>query len=231
MQTGNKDPDGRPLRGSRRYRGMSLMRGLTFGMVIAGLYLLAGHVQIENTRFSFRGNSALALAVAAVLVPLAIVWGWTWVSDRWSGRSGPRLLLFTLGLIVGTALAFPLDHLVFPTPGASTASPAVLPILAIDGVLFVLPAVAVAAILYWAFGSGKVPLVLPTLAIGYLASLPVALLFPPAAMGLVAGTAAGHAWRTPGARTLITMLVIFIMLIATFELPMAAAAVEAAALP
>ena len=89
------------------------MRGLTFGMVIAGLYLLAGHVQIENTRFSFRGNSALALAVAAVLVPLAIVWGWTWVSDRWSGRSGPRLLLFTLGLIVGTALAFPLDHLVF----------------------------------------------------------------------------------------------------------------------
>jgi len=209
---------------------MSFVRGLTFGCVIAGLYLLAGHVHIENNRFSFTGNSALALAVAAVLVPLAIVWGWTWVSDRWSGRSGPRLLLFTLGLVVGTAAAFPVDHIVFPTGDSTGESAAVLPVLAIDGILFIVPAVAVAAILYWAFGSGKVPLMLPTLAIGYLASLPVALLFPPAAMGLVAGTAAGHAWRAPGARTLITMLVIFIMLIATFEIPLAAATVEATAL-
>ena len=209
---------------------MSFVRGLTFGCVIAGLYLVAGHVQVENNRFSFTGNSVLALAVAAVLVPLAIVWGWTWVSDRWSGRSGPRLLLFTLGLVIGTAAAFPVDHLAFPTAASSGESAGVLPILAIDGILFIVPAVAVAAILYWAFGSGRVPLMLPTLAIGYLASLPVALLFPPAAMGLVAGTAAGHAWRAPGARTLITMLVIFIMLIATFELPMAAASVEATAL-
>ena len=210
---------------------MSFMRGLTFGSVIAGMYLLAGHVHIENNRFSFSGSSVLALAVAAVLVPLAIVWGWTWVSDRWSGRSGPRLLLFTVGLVIATAAVFPIEHVAFPNEDAAGGSAAVLPILAIDGILFIVPAVAVAAILYWAFGSGKVPLMLPTLAIGYLASLPVALVFPPAAMGLVAGTAAGHAWRAPGARTLITMLVIFIMLIATFELPMAAATVEASALP
>ena len=209
---------------------MSFVRGLSFGIVIAALYLLAGHVQIETTRFSFVGNSDLALAVAAVLVPLAIVWGWTWVSDRWSGRSGPRLLLFTIGLVVATATVFPLEHIAFPAADASTASATVLPILAIDGLLFVLPAVALASILYWAFGSGKVPLVLPTLAVGYLAGLPLALLFPPAAMGLVAGTAAGHAWRAPGARTLISVLVIFIMLIATFELPLAAASVEATAL-
>lgn len=209
---------------------MSLARGLICGFGIAALYLLAGHIRIENVRFSFVGNSVLALAVLAVLVPLAIVWGWTWVSDRWSGRSGPRLLLFTFGLVVATAAAFPLDLIVFPAPDASAASAIMLPLLAIDGILFVLPAVAVASILYWAFGSGKVPLALPTLAVGYLAGLPLALLFPPAAMGLVAGTAAGHAWRAPGARTLISTLVIFIMLIATFELPLAAAAVEASAL-
>jgi len=64
------------------------------------------------------------------------------------------------------------------------------------------PIVAIAAILYWLFGSGKLPVGLPTLAFGYLIGLPLGLLFPPAAMGAVAGTAAGHAWREPGARTL-----------------------------
>jgi len=93
---------------------MSFMRGLTFGSVIAGLYLLAGHVHIENNRFSFSGSSVLALAVAAVLVPLAIVWCWTWVSDRWSGRSGPRVLLFSVGLVIATAAVFPIVLVAFP---------------------------------------------------------------------------------------------------------------------
>ena len=44
--------------------------------------------------------------------------------------------------------------------------------------------------------------------------------------GAVAGTAAGHAWREPGARALIVVLVIFIMLIAAVELPLAAATVD-----
>ena len=104
-------------------------------------------------------------------------------------------------------------------------------IVAVDGILWVLPIVAIAAILYWLFGSGKLPVGLPTLAFGYLIGLPLGLVFPPAAMGAVAGTAAGHAWREPGARTLIVVLVIFIMLVAAVELPLAAATVDGPLLP
>lgn len=205
---------------------MSLIAGLIAGLVIAALYVLAGHFRIETPQFVVSGNSTLALATASVLVPLAILWGWTWVSDRWSGRSGPRLLLFNLGLVLATAAAFPLDAVVASsTPDRVIFDPR-LSVNAIDGILWVLPVVAIAAILYWLFGSGKLPVGLPMLAIAYLAGLPLGLFFPPAAMGAVAGTAAGHAWREPGARALIVVLVVFIMLVAAVELPLAAATVD-----
>src|SRR2546426_225505 len=59
------------------------------------------------------------------------------------------------------------------------------------------------------------------LAIGYLIGL--ALLFfspyPMVTMGTVAGTAAGHAWTSPGAKTFIAILVIILMAIAVFGVP------------
>lgn len=210
---------------------MSFIAGLIAGLTIAALYVVAGHVRIETERFTFSGNSTLALATASVLVPLAILWGWTWASDRWSGRSGPRLMLFTLGLVLATAAAFPLDSVVAASaPDRIVFDPSVS-IVAIDGVLWIVPIVAIASILYWLFGSGRLPVGLRTLLIGYLIGLPLAVLFPPAAMGAVAGTAAGHAWREPGARTLIVVLVIFIMLVAAVELPLAAAALDGSLLP
>jgi hypothetical protein len=205
---------------------VSLLAGLVFGLIIAAIYLLAGHFRIETPQFTVAGNSTLALATASVLVPLAILWGWTWVSDRWSGRSGPRLALYTIGLALTTAAAFPLDSILSASaPDRIVFDPSVS-IVAVDGVLWIVPVVAIAAILYWLFGSGKLPVALPTLAFGYLIGLPLGLFFPPAAMGAVAGTAAGHAWREPGARLLIVVLVIFIMLIAAVELPLAAATVD-----
>jgi len=205
---------------------VSLLAGLIAGVLIAAIYLLAGHFRIETPQFTIAGNGTLALASASVLVPLAILWGWTWVSDRWSGRSGPRLLLFTLGLALTTAAAFPLDSILSASaPDRIVFDPSVS-IVAVDGVLWIVPVVAIAAILYWLFGSGKLPVGLPTLALGYLIGLPLGLFFPPAAMGAVAGTAAGHAWREPGARALIVVLVIVIMLIAAVELPLAAATVD-----
>jgi hypothetical protein len=205
---------------------VSLLAGLIAGVMIAALYLLAGHFRIETPQFTISGNSTLAVAVASVLVPLAILWGWTWVSDRWSGRSGPRLLLFNLGLVVATAAAFPLDAVVSSSAPERTMFDPRLSVNAIDGVLWVLPVVAIAGILYWLFGSGKLPVAGPMLAIAYLVGLPLGLFFPPAAMGAVAGTAAGHAWREPGARALIVVLVIFIMLVAAVELPLAAATAD-----
>ncbi len=205
---------------------MSFIRGLIVGVVIAALYVLAGRARIQTEQLTLSGNSTLAIAVLAVLVPLNILWGWTWVSDRWSGRSGPRLALYTLGLVLATAAAFPLDAMVSAGAPERVVFNASLSVPAVDGILFVVPVVAVAAILYWAFGSGKLPLALPTLAVAYLISLPLALVFPPAAMGAVAGTAAGHAWREPGARALIATLVILIMLVAAVELPLAAASAD-----
>jgi len=113
------------------------------------------------------------------------------------------------------------------TRGRRTGKPHTVTIwFVVDGVLWVLPVVAIAGILYWLFGSGKLPVAGPMLAIAYLVGLPLGLFFPPAAMGAVAGTAAGHAWREPGARTLIAVLVIFLMLVAAVELPLAAATVN-----
>src|SRR6476660_6631942 len=123
--------------------------------MIAALYLLAGHFRIETPQITISGNSTLAVAVASVLVPLAILWGWTWVSDRWSGRSGPRLLLFNLGLVVATAAAFPLDAVVSSSAPDRTMFDPRLSVNAVDGILWVLPVVAIAGILYWLFGSGK----------------------------------------------------------------------------
>jgi len=203
-----------------------LIAGLIAGLVIAALYVLMGHFRIETPQLTVSGNSTLAIGTASVLVPLAILWGWTWVSDRWSGRSGPRLLLFNLGLVLATAAAFPLDAVVTASGPDGIVFDPRISVNAVDGVLWVLPVVAIAAILYWLFGSGKLPVGLPMLAIAYLAGLPLGLFFPPAAMGAVAGTAAGHAWREPGARALIVVLVVFIMLVAAVELPLAAATVD-----
>jgi hypothetical protein len=210
---------------------VSLLAGLIAGVLIAAIYLVAGHFRIQTEQFTVAGNPTLALATASVLVPLAILWGWTWVSDRWSGRSGPRLAFFTLGLALATAAAFPLDSIVSASaPDRIVFDPSVS-IVAVDGILWIVPIVAIAAILYWLFGSGKLPVALPTLALGYLIGLPLGLLFPPAAMGAVAGTAAGHAWREPGARALIVVLVVFTMLVAAVELPLAAATVDGPLLP
>lgn len=210
---------------------MSLIAGLIAGLVIAGLYVLAGHFRIVTKELDLSGNGTLALATISVLVPLAILWGWTWVSDRWSGRSGPRLALFTLGLVLATAAAFPLESIVAASGSDRIVFDPRVSIVAVDGMLWIVPIVGIAAILYWLFGSGRLPIGLPTLAFGYLIGLPLALFFPPAAMGAVAGTAAGHAWREPGARTLIVVLVIFIMLVAAVELPLAAATVDGPLLP
>ena len=207
---------------------MSLLRGLVAGLLIAALQIAGGHAWIDYQTISLHGNGLVAVAVPVFLLPLAIAWGWTWVSDRWSGRSGPRLLLYTLGLVLGAASAFPLEYTLFP-PADGVALAAVIDYAAV-GVIFVLPVVAMAAILYWAFASGKVAPSFGTLALGYLGGLFLALLLPTLTMGAVAGTAAGHSWHKPNARTAISFLVVLLMFVGVFELPMAAANPLAASL-
>jgi hypothetical protein len=188
---------------------VSLVVGVVAGLLIAALQIAAGHAAIDYQRMSFRGNGLLATA-----------WGWTWVSDRWSGPSGVRLLLFTFGLVVAAASAFPLDYVLFRGSDLDRYALADVTLL---GMIFVLPVVALAAILYWAFASDGVPASFGTLALGYLGGLFLALLLPTLTMGAVAGTAAGNSWQHPGSRGRIAFLMLLLMFVAVFELPMAAA--------
>ena len=201
---------------------MSFVRGIAWGIVIGALQLAAGHAAFAYERngesLSFQGNAALATAVPVILLPLAIAWGWTWVSDRWSGRSGPRLLLFTLGLVIASAIAFPLDYALFDPAGATNIL--VLIDRALLGVQFVTPVVGLASILYWAFASQRVRASFGTLAIGYVGGLFLALVLPTLTMGAVAGTAAGHSWQKPRARGMISFLAVLVLLVAVFELPL-----------
>ncbi len=204
---------------------VSLVRGLLTGALIAVLQMALGHVWLDYQRVSFHGNAAFALAVPVVLLPLAITRGWTWVSDRWSGRSGPRLLLYNVGLVPAAASAFPLDYILFTPANDVTLATALDQTLL--GLIFVLPVVAFAAVLYWVYASGKASASFGPLALGYLGGLALALVLPTLTMGAVAGTAAGHSWQRPGARGWIAFLVVMMMAVGVFELP----AVSATALP
>jgi hypothetical protein len=208
---------------------VSFLRGLVAGLAIAALQIAAGHASFEYGRVSFHGNGLLAVAVPVFLLPMAIAWGWTWVSDRWSGWSGPPLLLFTIGLVLGAASAFPTEYALFRPSGDLDLI--ALADLALLGMLFVLPVVALAAVLYWAFASGRISASFGTLAIGYLGGLFLALLLPTLTMGAVAGTAAGNSWQHPGSRGRIAFLVLLLMFVGVFELPMALPMVAANLLP
>ena len=202
--------------------GVSLVRGLITGALIAVLQMAAGHVWLDYKSVSLHGTAAYAVAVPVLLLPLAIARGWTWVSDRWSGRSGPRLLLYTVGLVLAAASAFPLDYILFTPANDVTLATALDQTLL--GLIFVLPVVALAAMLYWAYASGKASASFGPLAIGYLGGVALALVLPTLTMGAVAGTAAGHSWQRPGARGWIAFLVVMMMAVGVFELPVAASA-------
>ena len=199
---------------------MSFLSGAFVGLLIAALQIAAGHASIEYQRTSFHGNGLLAVAVPVFLLPLAIAWGWTWVSDRWSGRSGPRLLIFTVGLVLAASSAFPIDYALFPTSGDFGLL--VFADVTLQGMLFVLPVVALAAVLYWAYASGKVSASFGTLALGYLGGVCLALVLPTLTMGAVAGTAAGNSWQHPNSRGRIAFLVLLLMFVGVFELPIVA---------
>lgn len=210
-------------RKSRRERftaAVSLLSGAIIGLLIAALQIAMGHASLEYQRVSFHGNGLLATAVPVFLLPLAIARGWTWVSDRWSGRSGPRLLLFTVGLVLAASSAFPIDYVLFPTSGDFGL--VVLADVTLQGMLFVLPVVALAAVLYWAYASGKVSASFGPLALGYLGGVALALVLPTLTMGAVAGTAAGNSWQHPNSRGRIAFLVLLLMFVGVFELPIVA---------
>jgi hypothetical protein len=199
---------------------VSLIAGVFAGLAIAVLEVTAKHGRIEMPR-AVLSLSDSAPAVPFVLVPLALFWGWTWAAERWAGRNLPRLALFTLGFYAALALTTPVDLLVASSYDVERVTSSLLadPLSLFSGLeVFVLPAF-IAAPLYWLFGSGRLPMNRFTLGVAYVVGPSLALLSPVATMGTVAGTAAGHAWRSPRRRNTIALLVIVLLLAVAFGLP------------
>ena len=198
---------------------MSFITGLITGVVIAGAWVALEHygsVIPQIGPFAFSGNGAFA--AAEILVPIAIFWGWSWATNRWSGRSLIPATMYTLGLAVGVGIAVPIDAVFYPAnPDSALANS--IPGLIATGTIFVLLPAIVAAAIYLPLKPGRIPTNGIVLLIGYLIGLPLALLYPMITMGTVAGTAAGHAWRTTGSKIFIAILVILLMVIAIFGIP------------
>jgi len=198
---------------------MSFITGLITGVVIAGAWVALEHygsVIPPIGPFAFSGNGAFA--AAEILVPIAIFWGWSWATNRWSGRSLIPATMYTLGLAVGVRVALPIDAVFYPANPDSTLANSI-PGLIATGTIFVLLPAIVAAAIYLPLKSGRIPTSAIVLVIGYLVGLPLATLYPMITMGTVAGTAAGHAWKSPGSKTFIAILVIILMAIAIFGIP------------
>ena len=195
---------------------MSFAAGLIWGLAIAAIEVGSEHYGPSFGRFSLKGNGAFA--VPTILVPLAIFWGWSWIANRWSGRSLPPTVLYTAGLYLGTGFVSPADALLFPQSEQSTLVGSI-PGLLLSGAIFVLPAAVLAGIIYWLLRSERFPASPLVLTILYLIGLPLGAIIPMIPMGTVAGTATGHAWRRAGGRTGIGLLVIALMVIAGFAVP------------
>ena len=131
-----------------------------------------------------------------------------------------NLLLFTVGLVLAASSAFPIDYVLFPTSGDFGLL--ILADTTLQGMLFVLPVVALAAVLYWAYASGKVSASFGPLALGYFGGVCLALVLPTLTMGAVAGTAAGNSWQHPNSRGRIAFLVLLLMFVGVFQLPIVA---------
>ncbi|HEV8535224.1 MAG TPA: hypothetical protein VGR87_05810 [Candidatus Limnocylindria bacterium] len=211
---------------------MSFISGLIWGLVTAAIEVALEHYgptvgPITAGDFTFgpvATNGNFALAVPMLLVPLAVFWGWSWIANRWSGRSVVPTVLFTLGLALGVGSYSLITAFAFPQGQEPVLANVGLSVVFI-GTLFVLLPSLIAAVVYSLLKSGRLSSNALVLLIGYLVGLPIPYLWPSIPMGIaipmgtVAGTAAGHAWRSPNAKLLIAILVLILMAITVFGIP------------
>ena len=198
---------------------MSFIAGLVWGLVVAAIEVASEHYGPSFGPIAFNGNGALAAPL--IIVPLAVFRGWTWITNRWSGRSLIPGIAFTVGLYLGVGAASPADAVLFPQGSGSTLANS-LPALLATGAIFVLPVALIAAAIYWALRSERFPGTGLVITILYLIGVALSL-YPQLGTivsgGIIAGTAAGHSWRVAGSRLLISILVIILMAVAVVGIP------------
>lgn len=204
---------------------MSFLTGLVAGAVIAIIQVALEHYGPSFGPFALSGNGALAAPV--ILVPLVLFWGWTWIGNRWSGRSDLPTVLYTFGVYLGVGLAQLINVVLFPQDGSLPLADSLIgsvPSLLLVGLIFVLPAAVIGGILYWLFNSGRLRASFLVVALLYLVAIAVAFLVPVLpvpllTMGIVTGTAAGQAWQNPGSRLFVAIIVLAVMAAVVFGIP------------
>ena len=198
---------------------MSFIAGLVWGLVISAIQVASEHYGPSFGAIAFNGNGALA--VPFIIIPLAVFRGFTWITNRWSGRSLVPGIAFTAGLYLGVGVAAPVDALLFPQGSGATVASSV-PALLATGAIFVLPVALIAAAIYWALRSERFPGNALVIFILYLIGV-AASLYPVVGMfvsgGVIGGTAAGHSWRVAGLRFSISILVVILMAVAIIGIP------------
>jgi hypothetical protein len=215
---------------------VSFIAGLVWGAVIAALTVASEHYGPSFGRLALNGNGALA--IPAVLIPLAIYWGYNWVANRWSGRSLLPSVAFVAGLWIGSGLVGPADAVLYPQGPESTLVNAIPGVL-FTGAIFVLPVALVGGGLYWLLKSERFPAGAIVLLLLYLiglaltaapvlsAAVPflgaVSFIGPVLGGGVIAGTAAGHAWRRGRGGWGLGLLVLVLMLVGVLGAPYVAA--------
>ena len=201
---------------------MSFVAGLVWGLLISALQIASAHYGPSYGPISLNGNGALA--VPAILIPLAVYWGYNWAANRWSGRSVIPSVVFIAGLWIGIGLASPADALAFPQAGTGALDPTNTAIAILGtGAIFVLPVALIAAGVYALLKSERLAPSTILLLVLYLIGLAICFALPFfGAMfggGVIAGTAAGHAWRRGRGGTTLFLLVLVLMAIGVLGPP------------
>jgi hypothetical protein len=200
---------------------MGFLAGLIWGLLIAAATVALEHYgpSSDPLHISLSGNGAIA--APAILVPLAIFWGWSWIANAYAGRSVIPIASFTLALLLGVSVIGPADAFFFPQNGAALSINDLIGGL-LQGCLFVGFVAVIAAPIYWVLRSriGQSRILIWLL---YVVSLAIAAFVPGfgtiVAGGVVAGVACGHAWQRQGGRTFVGIIVIVVMVLAVFVIP------------
>jgi hypothetical protein len=185
----------------------SLFAGFLGGTVIAVLAFLAEHSRIGTDGLALYGNGALI--VPAVLVPWVLYWGWTWLVAR--GDGALEMAVLVVGLHFGVGMWVVLDTLLDPQQASLSLLDA-LPGFALSGSIFVVPGALLAALAYWLYSSGRLPMNTPVLfATAFVGAVLVIAYW--IGLGLLAGAAVALARAAPERRSAIGVGLLVVLVI------------------
>jgi hypothetical protein len=186
----------------------AIVAGYVAGLIVALLTVSAEHSRIAFGSYALSGNGAII--VLAVLAPVALYPGWTWLLAR-AGDRRLEAALYTVGLHFGIGMLSVLEVMLYPQSTDATllgAAPGFL----FTGTLFVIPAALLAATTLWLIRSGRLTVTPLTAAFGVVIAGLLALLFG-AGLGILSGGAVALALERPERRVTIGIVLLVLCIV------------------